>query len=48
MKVLRYNELDISSVQSQYEKTVEKIRQDDFYSAKVKKLAGTPPIIEPS
>ena len=42
MKVLRYNELDTSNVRSQYEKTVERIRQDDFYSAKVKKLAGTP------
>ena len=42
MKVLRYNELDTSNVRSQYEKTVERIRQNDFYSAKVKKLAGTP------
>ncbi len=42
MKVLRYNELDVSLVQSQYEKVIDRIREDDFYSAKVKKLVGTP------
>jgi len=42
MKVLRYNELDTSSVQAQYEKIVDCLIRDDFYSAKVKKLRNTP------
>lgn len=42
MDILRYNELDTSRVQKQYEKVVEMIQRDDFYSAEVKKLAGTP------
>lgn len=42
MDVLCYNELDISDVQKQYEKTVDQIKRNDFYSAEVKKLTGTP------
>jgi hypothetical protein len=42
MDVLRYNELDTSCVKKQYEKVVEMIQRDDFYSAEVKKLVGTP------
>lgn len=42
MQVLRYNELITAPVQSQYDKIVECLSRDDFYSAKVKKLRGTP------
>jgi len=42
MKILKYNELDISGVKKQYDKVIEFISQDNFYSAEVKKLSGTP------
>jgi hypothetical protein len=42
MKILRYNELDITGVQAAYEKVVDQLQRDDFYSAEVKKLTGTP------
>ena len=42
MDVLIYNELDISSVKKHYDKVVGMLRCDDFYSAEVKKLSGTP------
>jgi len=42
MQVLRYNELVTAPVQSQYDKIVDCLSRDDFYSAKVKKLTGTP------
>lgn len=41
MEILKYNELDVSRVKKQYEKVVEMLRNDDFYSAEVKKLTGT-------
>jgi len=43
MQVLKYRGLELSSlVNKQYEKIVEMIERDDFYSAEVKKLQGTP------
>lgn len=42
MEILEYNELNILPVKKQYEKIVEMIRRDDFYSANVKKISGTP------
>ena len=42
MDVLIYNELNISSVKKQYDKVVDMLRCDDFHSAEVKKLSGTP------
>src|ERR1700733_6331170 len=42
MDILIYNELDISSVKKQYDKVVHMLRCDDFFSAEVKKLSGTP------
>ena len=42
MEILKYNELDVSRVKKQYEKVVAMLEADDFYSAEVKKLTGTP------
>lgn len=42
MDILLYNELNTSRVQKQYEKIIDMIKKDDFYSAEVKKLTGTP------
>ena len=41
MKVLKYNELDSSPVQKQYERVVEALERGDFRSADVKKLTPT-------
>lgn len=38
MKILEYNDLDISKVRRQYEKVIGFLEQDDFRSAEVKKL----------
>lgn len=40
MKILEYIDLDISKVSRQYQKIIEFLKKDDFYSAEVKKLAG--------
>ncbi len=42
MDILIYNELNISHVKKQYDKIIDMIRRDDFYSSEVKKLSGTP------
>ena len=42
MEILTYNELDISPVKKHYEKVIAMLQCDDFYSADVKKLTGTP------
>lgn len=42
MDILIYNELDVSRVKKQYNKIVDMLQHDDFYSAEVKKLSGTP------
>ncbi|MCD8525594.1 MAG: hypothetical protein LRY67_07785 [Gammaproteobacteria bacterium] len=42
MDIIIYNELDASRVKKQVEKVCDAIRRDDFYSAEVKKLTGTP------
>src|ERR1700677_2098480 len=42
MKILEYNDLNISTVSKQYQKTVAALERDDFYTAEVKKLSGTP------
>ncbi|MBI5102126.1 MAG: hypothetical protein HZB33_09875 [Nitrospirae bacterium] len=39
MKILEYNDLDISRVRRQYEKLIGFLERDDFHSAEVKKLA---------
>ena len=39
MKILEYNDLDVSRVRRQYEKLVGFLENDDFHSAEVKKLA---------
>src|SRR3990172_9898739 len=39
MKILEYNDLDISRVRRQYEKLIGFLENDDFHSAEVKKLA---------
>jgi hypothetical protein len=39
MKILEYNDLDISRVRRQYEKVIGFLEKDDFRSAEVKKLA---------
>ena len=42
MQVLKYRGLDPTSVLKQYEKIIYMLEQNDFYSAEVKKLQGTP------
>lgn len=42
MNILIYNELDVSRVKKQYDKALDMLRNDDFHSAEVKKLSGTP------
>ena len=42
MDILVYNELNPSHLKKQYDKTIEMLRHDDFYSAEVKKLTPTP------
>lgn len=42
MKVLEYNQLTTAGVVKQYRKILEAIKRDDFYTAEVKKLVGTP------
>lgn len=42
MKILEYNNLVTTSVTKQYKKILEALSCDDFYTAEVKKLAGTP------
>ena len=42
MDIIIYNELDLSRVKKQVEKVIERIRSNDFFSADVKKLTGTP------
>jgi hypothetical protein len=42
MQVLKYRGLDPTSVLKQYEKIIYMLEQNDFYSAEVKKLKGTP------
>jgi UvrD-like helicase C-terminal domain/AAA domain/Ankyrin repeat len=42
MDTVIYNELDASRVKKQYDKIIDMIRRDDFYSSDVKKLSGTP------
>src|SRR3989338_11648781 len=42
MKILEYNSLITTSVEKQYKKVLEALARDDFYSAEVKKLTGTP------
>jgi len=42
MDILIYNELNPSHLKKQYDKIVEMLRHDDFYSAEVKKLTPTP------
>lgn len=42
MDILIYNELNVSRVKKQYDKIIDMIRRDDFYSSEVKKLSGTP------
>ena len=39
MKILEYNDLDVSRVRRQYEKLIGFLERDDFHSAEVKKLA---------
>lgn len=41
MDILIYNELNTISIQSQFDKVVDMLKRDDFYSAEVKKLTGT-------
>ena len=36
MDILIYNELNISRVKKQYDKIIDMIRRDDFYSQKLK------------
>ncbi len=42
MKVLYYNELNDSGINAQVKKTVERLTENDFFSADVKKLKGFP------
>ncbi len=42
MNILQYNELDYSKVRKQFKKVVNMLKNDDFYSAEVKKLTNTP------
>ncbi len=42
MDIIVYNELDVSRVKKQVDKVIDMIRRDDFFSAEVKKLTGTP------
>jgi len=42
MDVLFYNELEVSRVRKQVDKVVDMLKRDDFFSADVKKLVGTP------
>ncbi len=42
MKILEYNDLVTTSVEKSYKKVLEAIARDDFYTAEVKKLGGTP------
>lgn len=42
MEILYYNHLDYSLVKKQYDKIVDMLRKDDFYSAEIKKLTNTP------
>lgn len=41
MDILIYNELNPSDVKSQFDKVIDMLKRDDFYSAEVKKLTGT-------
>ncbi len=41
MEILQYNELNISPVKKQFSKVVEYLKQGDFKSADVKKMAGS-------
>lgn len=42
MDVLQYNHLDYSKVKEQYKKVITMLKNDDFYSADVKKIVNTP------
>jgi len=42
MKVLEYNDLVTTQVAKSYQKVLEALARDDFYTAEVKKLVGTP------
>ena len=42
MHILQYNQLDYSKVKEQYNKVISMIKNDDFYSADVKKITDTP------
>ena len=41
MDILFYNELNTAHVKSQFDKVIDMLKRDDFYSAEVKKLTGT-------
>ena len=41
MDILVYNELNAEHVKPQFDKVVDMLKRDDFYSAEVKKLVGT-------
>ena len=42
MEILQYNNLDYSRLKGQYKKIISMLKNDDFYSAEVKKIANTP------
>lgn len=42
MHILEYNHLDYSKVKEQYQKVITMLKNDDFYSADVKKIINTP------
>ena len=42
MDILEYNELDTAPVKSKYNKMLDMLKNDDFYSAEVKKLKNMP------
>lgn len=42
MNILQYNQLDYSRVTEQYKKVISMLKNDDFYSAEVKKIPETP------
>jgi hypothetical protein len=42
MNILQYNHLDYSRVKERYKKVITMLKNDDFYSADVKKIANTP------
>lgn len=42
MRILKYRGLDLTLIHKKYEKVISMLEQNDFYSAEIKKLQGTP------